>query len=186
MKSPGLLAVLISSGLLSLIVAGTRADSQSSAAAKPQPRAAALHSSNASQQPLIIFVQTPAISGDDLLNRFSEGSRIVRTTSGPTASNVVNLTPEFFAAADPQVSFDASRILFSAQSQPGARWQIWEMRADGSAKRQVTRLEFDCLRPGYLAHEEFVFTIVTAEGSEKILVCHRTFPSHRLCRGSVR
>jgi hypothetical protein len=38
------------------------------------------------------------------------------------------------------------------------------MRADGSAKRQVTRLESDCLRPGYLAHEEFVFTIVTAEG----------------------
>ena len=164
MKSLRLLAVLISGVLLSLIVAGTRADSQSSAAAKPQPRAAALHSSNASQQPPIIFVQTPAISGDDLPNRFSQGSRIVRTTSGPTAGNVVNLTPEFFAAADPQVSFDASRVLFSAQSQPGARWQIWEMRADGSAKRQVTRLESDCLRPGYLAHEEFVFTIVTAEG----------------------
>lgn len=164
MKSLRLLAVLISGVLLSLIAAGSRADSQTAAAAKPQPRAAASHSSTASQQPPIIFVQAPAISADNLARRFPQGSRIVRTTSGPPADNVVNLTPEYFAAADPQVSFDASKVLFAAQSQPGARWQIWEMHADGSAKRQVTRLESDCLRPGYLAHEEFVFTVVTAEG----------------------
>ncbi len=89
----------------------------------------------------------------------------MRTTSGPPAGNVVNLTAEFFAAADPQVSFDASKVLFSAQSQPGARWQIWEMRADGSAKRQVTRLDADCLRPAYLAREQFVFTLVAAGSS---------------------
>ena len=168
MKSLRLLAVFISIVLLSLIAAGTRADSETAPAAKPATRATASHSSTASQQLPIVFVQAPVIASDELSNRFPQGSRIVRTASGPPAGNVVNLTPEFFAAADPQVSFDASKVLFSAQSQPTARWQIWEMRADGSAKRQVTRLESDCLRPGYLAKEEFVFTVVTAEGGRSV------------------
>lgn len=163
MKSPSLLAVLIPSVLLSLIAAGTRADSQSPPAAKPETQAAASHSSIASQQLPIVFVQAPVIATNGLLNRFPQGSRIVRTTSGPQAGRVVNLTPEFFAAADPQVSFDASRVLFAAQSQSGGRWQIWEMRADGSAKRQVTHLDADCFRPFYLAHEEFAFTVLASK-----------------------
>jgi hypothetical protein len=164
MRFPRLLAILLSGVLFCLIAAGSRADSQTSATAKPQPRAAALHSSNASQQPPIIFVQAPAISGDDLPNRFSQGSRLARTANGSTSSKVVNLTPEFFAAADPQISFDASKVLFAAQPEAGARWQIWEMNADGSTKRQVTHLEANCFRPAYLAHDEFVFTVVTSEG----------------------
>jgi hypothetical protein len=168
MKPPRLLGVLISSVLLSVNAAGTRADSQTAPAAQPRPPAADSHSSLASHQPPIIFVQAPAIAADQLARRFPQGSRIVRTADGSTARNVVNLTPEFFAAADPQISFDASKVLFSAQSKPGTPWKIWEMQADGSAKRQVTRLEFDCLRPGYLAHEEFVFTLVTAEAGRSV------------------
>lgn len=106
------------------------------------------------------------IAAGDLARRFPQGSRIVRSAGGADTSEAVNLTPEFFAAADPQVSFDASKVLFAAQSQPGARWQIWEMHIDGSAKRQVTHLEADGLRPSYHSHDAIVFTVVTAKGSQ--------------------
>ncbi|MBI4165574.1 MAG: hypothetical protein HY508_07565 [Acidobacteria bacterium] len=168
MKPPRLLAVLVSSVLLSAIATGTRAESQAIPTAKSRSGIAKRHSPLAPQQPPIIFVQAPEISANQLARRFPQGSWLVRTAGGSAAQNVVNLTPEFFAAADPQVSFDASKVLFSAQPQPGAPWQIWEMRVDGSAKRQVTRLESDCLRPGYLAHEALVFTVVTAEGGRPV------------------
>jgi len=107
----------------------------------------------------IVFVQAPVITAGDLRARFPQGSRLVRLKSG-TTREVVILTPEFFAAADPQVSFDGSKILFAGLKRSDARWQIWEMKADGSGQRQITRCEADCLRPAYLAREGIVFTVV--------------------------
>ncbi|MGA2301373.1 MAG: hypothetical protein ABSG77_11865 [Candidatus Acidiferrum sp.] len=71
----------------------------------------------------------------------------------------LELTPEFFAAADPQVDFSGAKILFSAQKNAGAKWQIWEMNADGSEKRQITNCTGDCLRAAYLPDGEIVFTV---------------------------
>ena len=72
----------------------------------------------------------------------------------------MDLTPEFFAAADPQVDFVGARILFSGQKARGDKWQVWEMDADGSQKRQLTRCVDDCLRPGYLPGGEIVLTVL--------------------------
>jgi hypothetical protein len=80
----------------------------------------------------------------------------------------VNLTPDFFAAADPQVSFDGSKILFAAKENPASPWQVWEMNSDGSAKRRVTHCAEDCLRPAYLPREEIVFTAVTKEAGATV------------------
>jgi len=71
----------------------------------------------------------------------------------------VDLTPEFFAAADPQVDFSGAKILLSAQKNARAKWQIWEMNADGSEKRQITNCTEDCLRAAYLPDAEIVFTV---------------------------
>jgi hypothetical protein len=161
MKPPRLRGIVLPSVLLGLIALGSPAGSQKSADAGSPVRAAIPRSSVASQVP-IIFVQAPAVAGNDLPRRYPQGSRIVRTASGTATGEVVSLTPEFFAAADPQVSFDASKVLFAAQARSGERWQIWEMNADGSGKRQVTRLDADCLRPVYHAHEEFVFTVLAS------------------------
>ncbi|MBI1940438.1 MAG: hypothetical protein HYS33_02895, partial [Acidobacteria bacterium] len=46
-----------------------------------------------------------------------------------------------------------------------ARWQVWEMNADGTAKRQVTHCAADCLRPAYLARNHIVYTAVGPNGS---------------------
>jgi hypothetical protein len=108
----------------------------------------------------IVFVEAPVVAAGNLRARFPKGSRLVRLQSNGSRE-VVNLTADFFAAADPQVSFDGKKILFAGLKQSASRWQIWEMNADGSGERQVTRCEADCLRPAYLAREGIVYTLVT-------------------------
>jgi hypothetical protein len=54
-------------------------------------------------------------------------------------------------------------VLFSAQKSPEERWQVWEMDADGSNKRQVTSCTEYCLRAAYLPGDEIVYTVVSRE-----------------------
>lgn len=116
----------------------------------------------------LVFVQAPKLATGTFTGRFPEGSRIVRLRRAANAKEPEVLTAEFFAAADPQVDFTGARILFSGKKETASRWQIWEMAADGSEKRQVTRCEDDCLRGEYLPGEEIVYTEVrSAEGREK-------------------
>jgi hypothetical protein len=106
----------------------------------------------------IVFIQVPykpAIHNSRtartsfLPNQAAEtGSRIVRLS--PEGLLTV-LTPEFASAADPSVSFDGHRILFSGKRASGNRWDIWEMDADGRNKRQITRDLGNCREPEYLA-----------------------------------
>jgi hypothetical protein len=121
-------------------------------------------------QPPIIFVQAPVVSASE--SRFPQGSRLVRLAPGPKPQAVLNLTTEFFAAADPYVSFDGTKVVFAAQEHRGGSWQVWEMNADGSGKRQVTRLSGDCLRPAYLAREGIVFTFrESGHAVSQVYVC---------------
>ncbi|MHB1794201.1 MAG: HzsA-related protein [Acidobacteriaceae bacterium] len=131
----------------------TEAPSESAAPAHPQT------------YPALAFIEAPIVTAGDLTRRFPQGSRLARMTPGVQPSPVVPLTPEFFAAADPQVSFDGSRILFSAQQRKSADWQIWEMAVDGSAQRQVTHCPGDCLEPKYLPRNRIVYTFVSGNGS---------------------
>jgi hypothetical protein len=59
------------------------------------------------------------------------------------------LTEGFDSAADPEVSFDGSRILFAGKRSDSELWQIFEMAADGSGTRQITREARDCRSPIY-------------------------------------
>ncbi len=117
--------------------------------------------------PAIAFVSAPIVTAGDLTQRFPQGSRLARMTPGVQPSPVVPLTPEFFAAADPQVSFDGTRILFSAQQRKSADWQIWEMAVDGSAQRQVTHCPGDCLEPKYLPRNRIVYTAIRGTGARR-------------------
>jgi Hydrazine synthase alpha subunit middle domain len=112
--------------------------------------------------PDIVFVQTPEIVAGPLAQRFPQGSAIVRLNFSKQPTRVVPLTDGFFSAADPQISFDGARILYSAQQRQNERWQVWEMDADGSNKRQITHCGEDCLRPAYLPAGEIAITV---EGS---------------------
>ena len=138
--------------------------------------------------PEIVFVQTPRLVWGPLARRFPQGSEIARFHASAT-QRLTRLTEDFFAAADPQVSFDATRILFSAQKTQADRWQIWEMNLDGSGKHQITHCRQDCLRAAYLPANEIVLTVeeATNERSVSYLAVAKTDGSdfHRITFGSA-
>ena len=104
----------------------------------------------------MVFTQAPFIAklhggqaGRFLLNGAADkGSRIVLLARHGSPAV---LTPEFAAAADPSVSFDGKRILFSGKRTAQDTWDIWEMDPDGKNKRQITRGFGNCREPEYLA-----------------------------------
>ena len=59
------------------------------------------------------------------------------------------LTKDFESAMDPEVSFDGKRILFAGRKTASDHWNIYEMAADGSDARQITRGLGDCRSPVY-------------------------------------
>lgn len=138
---------------LGVIAVASRATLENPAAAASTP------------QSQIVFVQAPVVAGGNLVDRFPQGSRLVRLEPAKHPGKVISLTGDFFAARDPQISFDGNKILFAARKTPEARWQVWEMNSDGTAKRQVTHCAADCLRPAYLARDQIVYTVVGSRGS---------------------
>jgi hypothetical protein len=77
---------------------------------------------------------------------FGDGGRLV-VLEGGGATRV--LTPGFESAADPAVSFDGKRILFAGKKTRRDAWNVFEMNADGSGLRQITRNAGNCRRPMY-------------------------------------
>lgn len=133
----------------------------SGAAASP---VAPIGDTSSPSNPAIVFVEAPVVTSTSLTQRFPQGSRLVRMTAGNAPASVVPLTRDFFAVADPQVSFEGSRILFSARRAKGDSWQIWEMASDGSGLRQVSHGAGDCLEPKYLPQNQIVYTFLSGTG----------------------
>ena len=115
-------------------------------------------------RPDIIFVQTPVVVSGPLSQRFPKGSLIVRLSPLATSGPPIHLTDGLFAAADPQINFEGTKVLFSAQKNQGERWQVWEMDLNGANKRQLTRCKEDCLRGAYLPADEIAFTVEEVKG----------------------
>jgi len=86
---------------------------------------------------------------------YGEGARLVAVF--PDLSTRV-LTDGFHGACDPDVSFDATRILFAGKRTASDSWNIYEMAVDGSNVRQITRNLGDCRSPGY---QSTLYTIVS-------------------------
>ena len=82
-------------------------------------------------------------------NTALDGSRIVLWTPGDGEQKIVNLTQDFAAACDPDISFDGERVLFSGKKDPEDPWDIWEMRRDGTGLRRLTEDFGDCREPVY-------------------------------------
>jgi hypothetical protein len=136
----------------------------SGAAASP---VAPIGAARSPANPAIVFVEAPIVASLRLTQRFPQGSRLLRMTPEDGPGSVVPLTPGFFAAADPQVSFDGSRILFSAQRAEGDSWQIWEMAVDGTGLHQITHCAGDCLEPKYLPRNQIVYTFASGTGAQR-------------------
>jgi hypothetical protein len=75
------------------------------------------------------------------------GSRLVRLSD---KGKTTVLTPDFAGAAQPSLSFDGKKILFSGKRSKSDRWDIWEMDLNGQNKTQITQELGDCGEPHYL------------------------------------
>lgn len=122
----------------------------------------------AAQRPDLVIVQAPVLRPGNLAARFPQGSRLVRLAAQEQSPQ--NLTPDLFTAADPRVSFDASRVLLAGKKTADSRWQIWEMNLEGTGLRQVTQCSVDCLKPAYLPRGEIIFTVLSAAAGSQIWV----------------
>jgi hypothetical protein len=68
-----------------------------------------------------------------------------------------SLVPNFAASADPAVSFDGQRVLFSGKAQPRDPWQIWEITLSEGKPHRITSGNEDCIRPFYLPDDRIVY-----------------------------
>jgi hypothetical protein len=84
--------------------------------------------------------------------------------ASPTGSRF--LVQGFSATADPDLSFDATHVLFAGKQKAGDSWAIWEVALDGRKPRQITSGEGDCYRPLYLPANQIVYTRRTPAGSQ--------------------
>jgi hypothetical protein len=109
----------------------------------------------------LVVVQAPEVRPGPLSQRFPQGSHLVRLA--PSDRTPHSLTPNFFTAADPRISFDGAHVLFAAKKTADSSWQIWESNVDGSDVRQITHGPGDCLKPAYLPRGQIVYTAL-AEG----------------------
>ena len=107
----------------------------------------------------LILLLAPVVQPGTLTDRFPQGSHLARLR--PPNSSTVILTPTLFAAADPRISFDGTRVLFAGKKSSTTPWQVWEMATDGANLHQITRCLYDCLQPAYLPRDEMVYTSFT-------------------------
>jgi hypothetical protein len=107
-------------------------------------------------QPRLVVTQVPFKSSSERAKHWSlqkhldsrKGSRIVTVAPG---GEVRVLTPEFDSASDPNLSFDARRMVFAGKRSSRDNWDIWEMDVDGRNKRQIVKNFGNCRDPRYLA-----------------------------------
>lgn len=66
----------------------------------------------------------------------------------------------------PDLSFDASRVLFCYKACDGKAFHLYEMNLDGSGLRQLTRSDYDDIDPIYLPDGHLLFT--TTRGNSHV------------------
>ncbi len=109
----------------------------------------------------ILVTQIPVTLGQPVTDRtaldptalLGEGGRIILLS--PDGTQRV-LTDGFHSAADPSVSFDATRFVFAGKRTADDRWNVYEYSlADGQVRR-VTQDVGNCRQPGYQSN---LFTV---------------------------
>ncbi len=104
----------------------------------------------------LIFVKATRSSS---LNRFSRGGNLYSLIPASPDGKLTNLTNlESGDVADPEISYDGLKILFSMRKSSSERWHIYEMNVDGSNLTQLTFSQADDFDPTYMPNGKILFT----------------------------
>lgn len=86
------------------------------------------------------------------------GAELIAVAPENADEKARNLTPDFYSACSPHLSFDAKKILFLGQKNQNDPWQVWEMNLKNKSVRKLTNFDESCYTPYYLPGEQFVFS----------------------------
>ena len=133
-------------------------------------------SKNQSLEGMVIFTRIPIdnfeIQKNNLTSNFIGAQIVASDPNNPEGSEII-LTTEFFSACSPNISYDAKRILFTAQQNENDNWQIWEMDLETKTSKKITDFKESCFGPNYLPFNRLVFTKQMPEsGIGKIHALH--------------
>ncbi len=108
------------------------------------------------------------------VNEYFPGSDLYLLSPISSQGKLTNLTGQYTtrgqsdprnygACADPEVSYDGTKILFSMRINRGSRWHLYEMNTDGSNLVQLTNTpDADDMDPAYLPNGQIIFTSTRA------------------------
>lgn len=130
-----------------------------------------------SGQAALVFVREKSRTGNQSepmrsnVDEYYPGSDIFLLSPISSQGKLTNLTAQYTqagqtdprnygACADPEVSFDGRKILFSMRVNRSSRWRLYEMNADGTNLLQLTdgSNTEDDMDPAYLPNGQIVFT----------------------------
>lgn len=104
----------------------------------------------------LLYTSAPAYDAGAWMRggeRFPSGAALMLRDS----DSARELVTGFAASADPNVSFDGTRILFAGKRDAKDTWQIWEVAITGGAATQITKCDGDCVTPFYLPGNRLVY-----------------------------
>ncbi len=169
---------------IALVAAGLFAPTQSLSAREANPAPATTVSGGRLAEP-VVFTQVPA------------GNKPAQPTKGLLAlppgegGRLAVLRPDgsigllvagFHSACDPDVAFDGRHVLFAGKRAAGDEWNIFEIAADGTGLRQITRGLGDCRQPSYQSN----VYVITEEEPWRQITFVRTDPQAVSEDGSAR
>jgi len=108
-------------------------------------------------------------------DRYQAGSGIFALSPVRPDGHVTCLTPELKTDGiyrDPELSWDAQRVLFSYKPAPPEPYLIYECGVDGKNLRRLTNSPYDDVDPCYLPDGRIAFISTRCE---RVVLCHNAF-----------
>ena len=102
--------------------------------------------------------------------RYYPGTRIIAFNPDRPAIVIV-ITEGFYSACFPDISYDGSHMLFTAQQKTGDPWQIWEMDLHNLRSRKIISSAENCTDPAYLPGGRLVFSKMTMNDTVRTAQC---------------
>jgi len=119
----------------------------------------------------IIITQSGKIEKSDLLSgksaQYTEKSSLLAINPDEPGISPEILSPEFYSARAPEVSYDGKYIIFSGQKNENEPWQIWEMNLKNKKYRQITSGLENSIDPAYLPGDRIIFSRLLKNDSLK-------------------
>ncbi len=116
---------------------------------------------NQSMEGMIVFTRVPIdnfdIRENEIIHKYPGAQIIAINPNNPDRTEIV-LTNGFYSACSPNISYDASHMLFTAQQNENDNWQIWEMNLEKRTSKQITDFNESCFGPAYLPADRLVFS----------------------------